>query len=214
MKEYSVLCMQEQYALDKIVPVCVCATDEEDAKQKALNNIRKTYPNAMLAIDLPGVKVVMEVNNSLFKFVDDYIYICSTLYDKYETKIMCGQELFQRLKDGYLRLGLSYDFFSKMMIVLIKQPMLVDKKCSFREFSFMLNIFGCSARLEDYKRFQPPIEQPDEVTKEGISIFIKSAPVVLSFEVLRLIILFLSIDGITEARKQYIYDFYKEYFET
>ncbi|HCE34065.1 MAG TPA: hypothetical protein DEQ88_01635 [Clostridiales bacterium] len=214
MKDYSVLCMQDQFAFDKIIQVRVSAKDEEEAKQKALNTIRGSYPNAVLAPELPGTKVVMEVgDNSLRSFVDDYIYIYSTVYKTYEKKAEEGQSLVQNLKKGYAVLGVNNDLFLDIMIVLIKQPMLVDKKCSFAEFSFMFNSLGYSAKIELYPTFHFPTTQPDETTSECLSTFIKSAPDILRFDILKLIILFFSVDGITEARKQYIYDFYRKYFE-
>lgn len=213
MKDYSVLCMQDQFAFDKIMQVRVSAKDEEEAKQKALKTIRKSYPNAVLAPELPGTKVVMEVgDNSLRSFVDDYIFIYSTVYKTYEKKAGEGQSLVQNLKNGYSVIGINNDLFLDIMIVLIKQPMLVDKKCSFAEFSFMFNSLGYSAKIELYPTFQVPT-QPDETTSECLSTFIKSAPDILRFDILKLIILFFSVDGITEARKQYIYDFYRKYFE-
>ena len=209
MKDYSVLCMQDQFAFDKIMQVRVSAKDEEEAKQKALKTIRGSYPNAVLAPELPGTKVVMEVgDNSLRSFVDDYIYIYSTVYETYAKKAEEGQSLVQNLKNGYSVLGINNDLFLDIMIVLIKQPMLVDKKCSFAEFSFMFNSLGYSAKIELY-----PTSQPDETTSECLSTFIKSAPDILRFDILKLFILFFSVDGITEARKQYIYDFYRKYFE-
>lgn len=214
MKEYSVLCMQDQFAFDKIMQVRVSAKDEEEAKQKALKTIRGSYPNAVLAPELPGTRVVIEVgDNSLRDFVDDYIYLYSTVYKTYEKKAEEGQALVQNLKNGYSVLGINNDLFLDIMIVLIKQPMLVDKKCSFAEFSFMFNSLGYSAKIELYPTFQVPTTQPDETTSEGLSTFIKSAPDILRFDILKLIILFFSVDGITEARKQYIYDFYRKYFE-
>ena len=214
MKDYSVLCMQDQFAFDKIIQVRVSAKDEEEAKQKALKTIRGSYPNAVLAPELPGTKVVMEVgDNSLRSFVDDYIYIYSTVYETYAKKAEEGQSLVQNLKNGYSVLGINNDLFLDIMIVLIKQPMLVDKKCSFAEFSFMFNSLGYSAKIELYPTFHVPTTQPDETTSEGLSTFIKSAPDILRFDILKLIILFFSVDGITEARKQYIYDFYRKYFE-
>lgn len=214
MKEYSVLCMQDQFAFDKIMQVRVSAKDEEEAKQKALKTIRGSYPNAVLAPELPGTRVVIEVgDNSLRDFVDDYIYLYSTVYKTYEKKAEEGQALVQNLKNGYSVLGINNDLFLDIMIVLIKQPMLVDKKCSFAEFSFMFNSLGYSAKIELYPTFQVPTTQPDETTSEGLSTFIKSAPDILWFDILKLIILFFSVDGITEARKQYIYDFYRKYFE-
>lgn len=213
MKDYSVLCMQDQFAFDKIMQVRVSAKDEEEAKQKALKTIRGSYPNAVLAPELPGTKVVMEVgDNSLRSFVDDYIYIYSTVYETYAKKAEEGQSLVQNLKNGYSVIGINNDLFLDIMIVLIKQPMLVDKKCSFAEFSFMFNSLGYSAKIELYSTFQVPT-QPDETTSECLSTFIKSAPDILRFDILKLIILFFSVDGITEARKQYIYDFYRKYFE-
>lgn len=213
MKEYSVLCMQDQFAFDKIMQVRVSAKDEEEAKQKALKTIRGSYPNAVLAPELPGTRVVIEVgDNSLRDFVDDYIYLYSTVYKTYEKKAEEGQALVQNLKNGYSVLGINNDLFLDIMIVLIKQPMLVDKKCSFAEFSFMFNSLGYSAKIELYPTFQVPT-QPDETTSECLSTFIKSAPDILRFDILKLIILFFSVDGITEARKQYIYDFYRKYFE-
>lgn len=214
MKEYSVLCMQDQFAFDKIMQVRVSAKDEEEAKQKALKTIRGSYPNAVLAPELPGTRVVIEVgDNSLRDFVDDYIYLYSTVYKTYEKKAEEGQALVQNLKNGYSVIGINNDLFLDIMIVLIKQPMLVDKKCSFAEFSFMFNSLGYSAKIELYPTFQVPTTQPDETTSEGLSTFIKSAPDILRFDILKLIILFFSVDGITEARKQYIYDFYRKYFE-
>ena len=214
MKEYSVLCMQDQFAFDKIMQVRVSAKDEEEAKQKALKTIRGSYPNAVLAPELPGTRVVIEVgDNSLRDFVDDYIYLYSTVYKTYEKKAEEGQALVQNLKNGYSVLGINNDLFLDIMIVLIKQPMLVDKKCSFAEFSFMFNSLGYSAKIELYPTFQVPTTQPDETTSEGLSTFIKSAPDILRFDILKLIILFFSVDGITEASKQYIYDFYRKYFE-
>lgn len=214
MKDYSVLCMQDQFAFDKIMQVRVSAKDEEEAKQKALKTIRGSYPNAVLAPELPGTRVVIEVgDNSLRDFVDDYIYLYSTVYKTYEKKAEEGQALVQNLKNGYSVLGINNDLFLDIMIVLIKQPMLVDKKCSFAEFSFMFNSLGYSAKIELYPTFQVPTTQPDETTSEGLSTFIKSAPDILRFDILKLIILFFSVDGITEARKQYIYDFYRKYFE-
>lgn len=213
MKEYSVLCMQDQFAFDKIMQVRVSAKDEEEAKQKALKTIRGSYPNAVLAPELPGTRVVIEVgDNSLRDFVDDYIYLYSTVYKTYEKKAGEGQSLVQNLKNGYSVIGINNDLFLDIMIVLIKQPMLVDKKCSFAEFSFMFNSLGYSAKIELYPTFQVPT-QPDETTSECLSTFIKSAPDILRFDILKLIILFFSVDGITEARKQYIYDFYRKYFE-
>lgn len=214
MKEYSVLCMQDQFAFDKIMQVRVSAKDEEEAKQKALKTIRGSYPNAVLAPELPGTRVVIEVgDNSLRDFVDDYIYLYSTVYKTYEKKAEEGQALVQNLKNGYSVLGINNDLFLDIMIVLIKQPMLVDKKCSFAEFSFMFNSLGYSAKIELYPTFHVPTAQPDETTSECLSTFIKSAPDILRFDILKLIILFFSVDGITEARKQYIYDFYRKYFE-
>ena len=214
MKDYSVLCMQDQFAFDKIMQVRVSAKDEEEAKQKALKTIRGSYPNAVLAPELPGTRVVIEVgDNSLRDFVDDYIYLYSTVYKTYEKKAEEGQALVQNLKNGYSVLGINNDLFLDIMIVLIKQPMLVDKKCSFAEFSFMFNSLGYSAKIELYPTFQVPTTQPDETTSEGLSTFIKSAPDILRFDILKLIILFFSVDGITEARKQYLYDFYRKYFE-
>lgn len=214
MKEYSVLCMQDQFAFDKIMQVRVSAKDEEEAKQKALKTIRGSYPNAVLAPELPGTRVVIEVgDNSLRDFVDDYIYLYSTVYKTYEKKAEEGQALVQNLKNGYSVLGINNDLFLDIMIVLIKQPMLVDKKCSFAEFSFMFNSLGYSAKIELYPTFQVPTTQPDETTSECLSTFIKSAPDILRFDILKLFILFFSVDGITEARKQYIYDFYRKYFE-
>ena len=214
MKDYSVLCMQDQFAFDKIMQVRVSAKDEEEAKQKALKTIRGSYPNAVLAPELPGTRVVIEVgDNSLRDFVDDYIYLYSTVYKTYEKKAEEGQALVQNLKNGYSVLGINNDLFLDIMIVLIKQPMLVDKKCSFAEFSFMFNSLGYSAKIELYPTFQVPTTQPDETTSEGLSTFIKSAPDILRFDILKLFILFFSVDGITEARKQYLYDFYRKYFE-
>ena len=214
MKDYSVLCMQDQFAFDKIIQVRVNAKDEEEAKQKALKTIRGSYPNAVLAPELPGTRVVMEVgDNSLRSFVDDYIYLYSTVYKTYEKKAEEGQALVQNLKNGYSVLGINNDLFLDIMIVLIKQPMLVDKKCSFAEFSFMFNSLGYSAKIELYPTFHVPTTQPDETTSECLSTFIKSAPDILRFDILKLFILFFSVDGITEARKQYIYDFYRKYFE-
>ena len=214
MKDYSVLCMQDQFAFDKIIQVRVSAKDEEEAKQKALKTIRESYPNAVLAPELPGTRVVIEVgDNSLRDFVDDYIYLYSTVYKTYEKKAEEGQALVQNLKNGYSVLGINNDLFLDIMIVLIKQPMLVDKKCSFAEFSFMFNSLGYSAKIELYPTFHVPTTQPDETTSECLSTFIKSAPDILRFDILKLFILFFSVDGITEARKQYIYDFYRKYFE-
>ena len=218
MKNYSVLCFEEKYAFDKIVTVRVAAEDKESAKKEALKKIRKTFPNAMIAPELPGTEVVMEVDeeSNSKKIVDDLINSISKWFKSYENKVAKGKSLIDELSDLYTtNAEMKIELFFKMMIDFCRRLSAVDGRLSYEEYAFVLNSCGMKASKEDYEEidFTKTPVFTDPKTNEFIDMFLKIPPIEVRFKFLEFMILLFSIDGITEKEKQYLYDFYDEYIK-